>query len=89
VRDYKNLFNEDPGLIEVQAYDSALMIKQLVTQGYSSRETLNQGLSSLKQFPGGIGSVTATDERDFLRPMTVLTLSNGQISPASEARPRQ
>jgi ABC-type branched-subunit amino acid transport system substrate-binding protein len=88
IRDYKNLFKEDPGLIEVQAYDSALMIKQLVSNGYSSRESLAQGLSALNQFPGGIGSITATEERDFLRPMTVLTLLNGQIVPSSDNRVR-
>jgi branched-chain amino acid transport system substrate-binding protein len=88
VRDYKNLFQEDPGLVEIHAFDSALMIKQLIASGYSSRESLMDGLLSIKQFPGALGPFSAGEDREFLRPMTILTLEKGQIIQAKElARP--
>jgi branched-chain amino acid transport system substrate-binding protein len=79
VKIYRKEFNGDPGLFEVQGYDSALMLRQLISQGASSRSTLAQALTGLKNLPGLLGPLTMGDDREILRPVVALTLEKGEI----------
>ncbi len=79
--EYKSIYNEDPSLIEIQAYDSALILRQLIMQGASSREDLIEKLSGLKEFPGSLGPLQMTAEREIQRPLLSLTLDRGEIVP--------
>lgn len=84
VRDYKNEFNEEPGIFEIQAYDSALLLRQLVAQGATSRESLSRSLAGLKDFPGSLGLLSMTTDREIQRPLLCLTLENGNTVPFSK-----
>lgn len=79
--EYKSIYNEDPSLIEIQAYDSALILRQLIMQGASSREDLIDKLSQLKEFPGSLGPLQMTSDREIQRPLLSLTLERGEIAP--------
>ena len=81
ISEYKSLFNEEPSLIEIQAYDSALILRQLVASGSDSRESLVARLSGLKKFPGAIGTLNMNSEREIERPVVSLTINNGEITP--------
>lgn len=79
VREYKNLYNEDPSLIEIQAYDAGLILRQLIAAGTDSREDLVKKLSELNRFPGALGSLSMNSEREIERPVTPLTVEKGEI----------
>ncbi|MEK6774602.1 MAG: penicillin-binding protein activator [Bdellovibrionota bacterium] len=79
--EYKVIYNEDPSLIEIQAYDSALILRQLILQGAASRETIAEKLTSLKEFPGSLGTLQMTSDREIRRPLLTLTLDRGEIVP--------
>jgi branched-chain amino acid transport system substrate-binding protein len=81
VKDYKSIFNEEPGVMELQAYDSALLLRQLISQGSTSRESLARNLSEIKNIPGGISSLTISENREIQRPLVALTLQAGTIVP--------
>jgi branched-chain amino acid transport system substrate-binding protein len=81
VREYRNQFNEDPGIFELQAYDSALILRQLISQGATSREALGRALSQLKDFPGSLGPLSISSEREIQRPLVALVLENGNVIP--------
>jgi ABC-type branched-subunit amino acid transport system substrate-binding protein len=81
VQEYKALYNEDPTLIEIQAYDSALILRQLVLQGANSRDQLSRQLSTLKGFPGALGTLNMNPDREIQRPLMALTLDKGEIIP--------
>lgn len=81
VQEYKALYNEDPSLIEIQAYDSALILRQLVAQGAATRESLTRELTSLKKFPGALGTLNMSQDREIQRPLIALTLEKGEIAP--------
>lgn len=82
VRDYKTLFSEEPGLIEVQAYDSGLLIRQLVSEGATSRSSLNAALTRLNNFPGALGPLSISQDREIQRPLSLLSLTGNEITPA-------
>ncbi|WP_413289445.1 penicillin-binding protein activator [Bdellovibrio sp. HCB337] len=81
VQEYKGLYNEEPSLIEIQAYDSALILRQLVAQGAATRESLTRELTSLKKFPGALGVLNMSPDREIQRPLMALTLDKGEITP--------
>lgn len=74
VKDYKAIFGEDPGIFEIQGYDAALLLRQLISQGYTSRETLASALARVRDFPGAVGPLSMTTEREVMRPLVALTL---------------
>jgi ABC-type branched-subunit amino acid transport system substrate-binding protein len=78
---FKNTFEEDPGLIEVQGYDSALILRQLLASGENTRVGLQRRLATLTDFQGAIGTLAVSADREIKRPMTALTIKSGQILP--------
>lgn len=81
-QDYKALFNEEPGVFELQGYDSALILKQLIAQGNITRESLTSALLSAQNIPGAAGILSMSAEKEIVRPLTPLTLDTaGNITP--------
>lgn len=79
---YQQLFGETPTAIEVQAYDSALMLRSLIGQGANTRELLTRRLTDLRAFPGALGPLFMSSQREVRRPlMTYVTDSKGQVLP--------
>lgn len=81
VNEYRSLYNEEPSLIEIQAYDAGLILRQLIASGASSREELTQRLTELKRFPGSLGAVSMNAEREIERPVAPLTVEKGEVIP--------
>lgn len=81
VSEYKSLYGQEPSLIEVQAYDSGLILRQLIASGANSRQDLIKELTRLNQFPGVLGPLTVNPEREIERPVSVLTVEKGEIVP--------
>lgn len=81
VGEYRSLYNEEPSLIEIQAYDAGLILRQLIASGASSREDLVKKMSELNRFPGSLGSLSINAEREIERPVTALTIEKGEVIP--------
>jgi branched-chain amino acid transport system substrate-binding protein len=85
VQEYKKMFNEDPSLLEIQAYDSALILRQTILGGATTRDELSRRLSELRKFPGSLGPLDMSKNREVLRPILSLTVAHdGQIIPAAK-----
>ncbi len=83
-KNYKEVFGSEPGIFEVQAFDSALLLRQLLDSGVQSRERLIDALGRARNFYGALGPLTVNEKREFLRPLVALTVQEGQIQPLSE-----
>lgn len=81
VRDFKAVYSDEPGVFELQGYDSALVLRQLVAQGATNRDSLNESLNRLSDFNGALGELSMSEDREILRPLLSLTLSNGIVVP--------
>lgn len=81
VAEFKSLFREDPTMMEIQAYESALVLRGLIMNGADSRREVTEELLDLQNFPGAVGPLTMSPEREILRPMFSLTLRKGEIIP--------
>lgn len=76
---FKSVFDEEPGLTEVQAYDSALILRQLIANGETTRAGLQSRMSKVENFPGAIGRLSVDSQREFRRPLSALTVKDGKI----------
>lgn len=81
VREFKEVFGEEPGMIEAQAYDSGLLLRQLIGSGSSSRIDLQERLASVKGFPGAFGPLDMSATRELQRPISVLTVKGAKLTP--------
>lgn len=80
--EYYKQFGEDAGLLELQAYEAAVILRQLLSSGSSSRESLIRALAELKTFKGPLGTLSMSPEREIVRPVLALTLDkSGEIIP--------
>ena len=80
--EYRALYNEDPSLLEIQAYDTGLLLRQLIVSGADNRQELREKILALPEYPGSVGTVKINGNRDLERPSTTLTLKQGEIVPA-------
>lgn len=76
---FRTTFEEEPGLTEIQAYDSALILRQLIAGGERSRSSLRDRMVGLQNFPGALGRLSVNAEREFRRPLTALTIKDGKV----------
>jgi branched-chain amino acid transport system substrate-binding protein len=88
VREFKETFGEEPGMIEAQAYDSGLLLRQLIGSGASSRIELQEKLAGVRAFPGAFGPLDMSLTRELQRPISVLTVKNAKLTPFEFAGPQ-
>lgn len=79
--EYKALYGESPSLIEIQAYDAGLILRQLIAAGADSRESLIKKLTDLNKLPGALGPLSMSLDREIERPLTALTVEKGEVTP--------
>jgi ABC-type branched-subunit amino acid transport system substrate-binding protein len=78
-KEYKLTFGEDPTNIELQGYDSALILKQAIEAGATDREKLKNQLTNMKDFSGAFGSLSMSTEREVNRPLFLFTIDKGSV----------
>jgi branched-chain amino acid transport system substrate-binding protein len=81
VRAFQEVYGEEPGMIEAQAYDSGLLLRQLIAGGATSRIELQEKLTSVKGFPGAFGNLDMSANRELQRPISVLTVKEAKLVP--------
>lgn len=80
-QDFNQTFGYAPGIFEVQAYDSALVIRHLLERGLRSRSDLLERLTQVDSFEGALGPIAASPSREFQRPLVALTVAEKKIQP--------
>lgn len=76
---YLDLYGEEASLIEVQAFESAEILKNLINSGNSSRKEIADSLRSMGRRDGVTGQLRMSNQREIERPIHVLTLSSGLV----------
>lgn len=78
-REYKSLYGEEPSVFEAQAYDTALSLRTAIQSGARSRPALRESLLRTRTLQGAVGTIDVTESREFTRPLSLLTVKDGQI----------
>lgn len=83
-KEYVSMYKEEPGVFEAQAYDTGLALRQAIQSGARSRSALRDSLQRISGFNGLVGNISVTANREFTRPLTLLTVKDSKIAPAKE-----
>ncbi len=78
-KQFKAVFGDDPGVFEVQGYDTGMMLRTLIAGGERTRLGLASALKSSDSLPGAIGNLQVDSNREFQRPLVSLTVEDGKI----------
>lgn len=78
---YKSRFEENPSIFSIQAFDAAKMFRHYIEDGTSSRVRLRENLSLTQKFPGVMGELNMSKDREVFRPITTMTVKEGRIQP--------
>jgi ABC-type branched-subunit amino acid transport system substrate-binding protein len=78
-KEYIETYNEEPTLIEVQAFEAARIVKQQIDSGATGRESLAASLRALSPWNGVTGELKMSSQREFVRPINVLTIDAGLV----------
>lgn len=76
---YQARYHELPDVFAAQAYDTFLMLAQVLRDGAATRSQLRDGLLRVRDFEGVSGTTTMNAQGDAEKTPFVLTLQNGQI----------
>ncbi len=79
VKLYRQTFEQDPGLFEMQGFEAGVLIRQALRRSDGSRSGLAQALSRFKQFHTGLHPLVLNSKREWVRPLATLTVDGGQI----------
>lgn len=78
-QEYKKTFGEEPGMFESQGYEAGVLLRQLISNGETTRVGLAQALTNLKQFQGVSGPMSMNAQRELVRPLATFVVADGNI----------
>jgi ABC-type branched-subunit amino acid transport system substrate-binding protein len=76
---YRERFGEAPGLLSAQAYDSAMILLEALSEGAMTSEEVRTFLENLDGFPGVSGKISAGGGGDLKRPLHIIQVKNGRF----------
>lgn len=74
-----SLHNEEPSIIEVQTYEAAKILYDLISRGTRDRYELADKLKELGRRTGAYTEIYMNNSNELVRPLSILTLHSGQI----------
>lgn len=78
VKEFQEKTGKIPSLFDIQAYDTALVLKNALST-VSGRSELQSELTRLSSLSGSLTTLQMLPSRDLSRPIVTLTLKDGQI----------
>jgi branched-chain amino acid transport system substrate-binding protein len=84
---FRNMFNTEPNVFSGFAYDGLFMIAEAIkNKGYEASK-IKEGLREIKDYPGVMGSLSVTEDRNIKFPLRIVKLEKGKlVSVVSEVR---
>lgn len=77
--DYKMAYNEEPALLEVQAFEASSILRSSLSRRAYNRETLIRSLNELENFEGVTGPLSMSARREIIKPLKIFSLINGRF----------
>ncbi|MEC9281710.1 MAG: penicillin-binding protein activator [Bdellovibrionota bacterium] len=80
VDSFENSFRRKPDTYEAIAYESSLLLKELIDkENIRSRTGLKEAISKLQSYPSALGLISVNEVGDIERPLRAMKVEKGQI----------
>lgn len=77
--DYKVTYNEEPTLLEVQAFEASSLIADALNRRAYNRETLIRSLNGVDGYEGVTGPLWMNPRREVIKPLKIFSVINGRL----------
>ncbi len=78
-KQYKAMFNENPGAFELQGYEAGMLLNKVLSQSVQTRDQFRDQLAQLNSTQGVVDTIVKSDEREFTKPLYLYAIENNQI----------
>ena len=78
--DFKQTFGTEPGMFELQGYETGILLNRLISDGERSRLGLAERMARMEKTPGVLGPMQMSSERELIWPIMAFTVKDGQIA---------
>lgn len=76
---YQARYNRVPNVFAAQVYDALYMLAEAIKRGGTERQAIRDELAKTKDFPGVLGKVTFSENRDILKEYLLLQIQQGKF----------
>lgn len=76
--EYKLAHNEEPTLLEVQAFEASSVLNYTLSKKAYNRDTLIRNLNELEDFSGVTGPLRMNSRRELIKPLKIFSVINGK-----------
>ena len=76
---YKDRFGVEPGWVAAHGYDAMQVIAQAIEKEGSSRETIQKGLTEIKDFSGVTGTISFDENGDVVKDILRMEIREGKF----------
>ena len=84
VESYRSAYQEDPGALAAQAYDSAMMVLSLIKEHKDTPAAIRDGLASLNAYPGISGTTTFNGTGEAQKKIFLMTIDSNGFLPLKD-----
>jgi ABC-type branched-subunit amino acid transport system substrate-binding protein len=78
---YREKYNQDPGLLDAQAYDTGRIVRDIIQRVRpSTRQQFRDAIASVRRFPGATGETTFAPDREADKPLFFVTVDKAGFS---------
>lgn len=89
VATYREKYNQDPSLVDAQAYDTGRIVRDIIQRVRpTTRDAFRDAIAAVRRFPGATGDTTFAPDREADKPLFFVTVDKAgfaelpvQISP--------
>lgn len=83
-QEFAQTYGYAPDVFEIQSYDAGVALRKVLATGASTRVLVKERLAQTKSLYGALGELGISSEREFLRPLSALQVTNGAIAPITK-----
>ncbi len=79
---FRSLFDSEPNVFSALSYDGVMMIAEVLKSKANNKNEIKKGLLELHDFPGVMGNLSVTEDRNIKFPLRIVKLENGEFTNA-------
>ena len=79
IKNFKIVFNDEPGVFEIQGYEAGLILAQVLTEKPKTRAEFQYKLANLSPVQGLLSPITIGLDREFSKSLFLYGIESGQI----------
>ena len=79
VSSFRDIYGYEPGVLEAESYDAAMILIRALTRGWLTRRDVRDSLSGMEEYRGVTSPISFDEDGEAVKDLVVLTVKEGRI----------